>query len=192
MTASNLAVCFAPSLFHIACASRGNPSSSPKWGHKQTAGLPDQRELLEQKAAQECLTVMINESKKIFMVGHVVVYDQYSGFEAVIHETNCTQILGVWMASVPVSIDLWLMKRWQILCLCLQVPEDMLSKCRLSYVELGDPVPIYDLAKRGSDSSSEADYTAHIESSIQGLLKVGHSPPFKWWYTVKSLEKEHV
>lgn len=66
MTASNLAVCFAPSLFHM-FGQRSNPGSSPKRGRKNT-GIPDQKELLEQKAAHECLTTMITECKKLFMV----------------------------------------------------------------------------------------------------------------------------
>ena len=56
----------------------------------------------------------------------------------------------------------------------LQVPEDMLSKCRLSYIELGDPVSIEELGKRTQDPGS-AGYKGYIESCIQGLLKVrGH------------------
>ena len=117
MTASNLAVCFAPSLFHICGSNRSNPAASPKWGRKAT-GIPDQKELQEQKAAHECLNTMIAECKYIFMA-----------------------------------------------------PEEMLSKCRLSYIEQGDPVAIHELGKRRSDGSF-ADYTAYIDTCIQGLLKV--------------------
>lgn len=70
MNASNLAVCFAPSLFHIYGA-RNNPAASPKWGRRQP-GIPDYRELQEQKAAHECLTNMITECKKIFMVNYML------------------------------------------------------------------------------------------------------------------------
>ncbi len=52
-----------------------------------------------------------------------------------------------------------------------QVPEDMLSKCRLSYIELGDPVSIEELGKRTQDPGT-SNYTGYIESCIQGLLKV--------------------
>ena len=64
MTASNLAVCFAPSLFHMFGQ---NPSASPKRGRKST-GVPDAKELQDQRAAHECLTAMISEGKKLFMV----------------------------------------------------------------------------------------------------------------------------
>ena len=72
MNASNLAVCFAPSLFHI-CGSRVPPGASPK-RHRKKEGIPDQRELQEQKAAHECLTEMIINCKKIFMVSHRIEY----------------------------------------------------------------------------------------------------------------------
>lgn len=47
----------------------------------------------------------------------------------------------------------------------------MISKCRLSYIEQGDPVAINELGKKRSDGTY-ADYTAHIDTCIQGLLKV--------------------
>ncbi len=68
MTASNLAVCFAPSLFHM-CGPKSNPTASPRRSRKNM-GIPDERELLEQKAARDCLTTMINECKHIFMVSN--------------------------------------------------------------------------------------------------------------------------
>ena len=36
-------------------------------------GVPDERELLEQKAARDCLTTMINECKHIFMVNLQII-----------------------------------------------------------------------------------------------------------------------
>ena len=47
----------------------------------------------------------------------------------------------------------------------------MLSKCRLSYIELGDPVPFEELSKKRFDGDS-AGHVAYIESCIQGILKV--------------------
>lgn len=67
MTASNLAVCFAPSLFNMGGVRNPNQTPSPRRNRKNI-GVPDARELMEQKAAHECLTVMINECKKLFTV----------------------------------------------------------------------------------------------------------------------------
>ena len=67
MTASNLAVCFAPSLFSLNGTKSATGSPSPRRPRKNI-GVPDARELLEQKAAHECLTTMINECKQLFTV----------------------------------------------------------------------------------------------------------------------------
>lgn len=125
MNASNLAVCFAPSLFHMCGANRGgsNTSSSPKRLRKQT-GIPDQKELLDQKAAHLCLTHMIAECKQLF-----------------------------------------------------QVPEDMLSKCRLPYIEEGNPVSLEELGGHSYNNKAMAPVgqaEIQMENAIQGLLKVSH------------------
>ena len=53
MTASNLAVCLAPSLFHMTV-------SSPL-RRKNTTGSPEQKDLHDNKAARTCLTMMIQK-----------------------------------------------------------------------------------------------------------------------------------
>jgi hypothetical protein len=70
MNASNLAVCFAPSLFNMGGARSINQTPSPRRNRKNP-GIPDARELMEQKAAHECLTVMVNECKKLFTVSFI-------------------------------------------------------------------------------------------------------------------------
>lgn len=76
MTASNLAVCFAPSLFSLNGAKSLTGSPSPRRPRKNL-GVPDARELLEQKAAHECLTTMITDSKQLFTVGSPSIYIRY-------------------------------------------------------------------------------------------------------------------
>ena len=89
MTPSNLAVCLAPSLFHLPATSSSNrtghvgvsisgnnnnasitsggvSSSSPR--RRKTVGVPDQRELSQNKAAHECLLQMINDHRNLFTV----------------------------------------------------------------------------------------------------------------------------
>lgn len=83
MTASNLAICFAPSLFHVYGAREGTPKPSanpPKTreakggagavngGCQKLAPPVFGNELHEQLAAQECLTFMISNAKELFSV----------------------------------------------------------------------------------------------------------------------------
>lgn len=81
MTASNLAICFAPSLFHVYGIREILPKSSDKpakhrgvkggegGGGSQKLTPPiSQNELHEQQAAQECLTFMISYAKELFSV----------------------------------------------------------------------------------------------------------------------------
>ena len=107
MTPSNLAVCLAPSLFHLPATSvssssstshnrsagvngpsngavgggvvpsgNGNNissssssgSSAPSPRRRKTVGVPDQRELSQNKAAHECLLQMINDFRYLFTV----------------------------------------------------------------------------------------------------------------------------
>ncbi|CAJ0941341.1 unnamed protein product, partial [Mesorhabditis belari] len=68
MNAQNLSVCFTPSLFHLS-ASRLN-QISPTRRHKTigAAGMPTEKEMKEQRAAQDCLTTMIVDCRKLFLV----------------------------------------------------------------------------------------------------------------------------
>ncbi len=76
MTAYNLAVCFAPSLFQLGANTTPTKGGihgigSPRRQRKMQAGKPDQRELIENVAANEALALMIKEVKKLFMVSEV-------------------------------------------------------------------------------------------------------------------------
>ncbi|XP_046315210.1 rho GTPase-activating protein 7 isoform X1 [Marmota monax] len=69
MTPTNLAVCLAPSLFHLNTLKREN--SSPRYRvmqRKQSLGKPDQKDLNENLAATQGLAHMIAECKKLFQV----------------------------------------------------------------------------------------------------------------------------
>ncbi|XP_026669776.1 stAR-related lipid transfer protein 13 isoform X2 [Ceratina calcarata] len=70
MTASNLAVCLAPSLFHFnhSNANVTNRSSSVSPRRRKTVGIPDQRELSENKAAHDCLLYLVKMHRELFMV----------------------------------------------------------------------------------------------------------------------------
>ncbi|KAK3880528.1 hypothetical protein Pcinc_014992 [Petrolisthes cinctipes] len=60
MHASNLAVCLAPSLFHL---SVGGSGSSPL--RRRAGGTPEHRDLSENKAAHQCLTLMIQQVSQV-------------------------------------------------------------------------------------------------------------------------------
>ena len=65
MTANNLAVCLAPSLFHNSISTAAaSVQASPR--RRKGAGVPDAKELSEAKAAHECLAFMIEHYRKIF------------------------------------------------------------------------------------------------------------------------------
>ncbi|XP_005387762.2 PREDICTED: stAR-related lipid transfer protein 13 isoform X2 [Chinchilla lanigera] len=84
MTPMNLAVCLAPSLFHLNLLKK---ESSPKVIQKKYAtGKPDQRDLNENLAAAQGLAHMIMECNKLFEVPHEMVAQSRSSYvEAEIH-----------------------------------------------------------------------------------------------------------
>ncbi|KAM4603844.1 rho GTPase-activating protein 7 isoform 2-T2 [Polymixia lowei] len=68
MTPTNLAVCLAPSLFHLNTLRRKESSSPRVMNRKPTLGKPDQRDLNENLAATHGLTHMIQECRKLFRI----------------------------------------------------------------------------------------------------------------------------
>jgi len=77
MNARNLAVCFAPSLFH-ACAGWKTKTSTSREGPPRRArrrravrveeGILSEKDMEVQRAAHECLTTMIVSAKDLFTV----------------------------------------------------------------------------------------------------------------------------
>ncbi|XP_074486122.1 rho GTPase-activating protein 7 isoform X2 [Sebastes fasciatus] len=68
MTPTNLAVCLAPSLFHLNTLRRKESSSPRVMNRKQMLGKPDQRDLNENLAATHGLAHMIQECSKLFRI----------------------------------------------------------------------------------------------------------------------------
>ncbi|XP_045067918.1 rho GTPase-activating protein 7 isoform X1 [Coregonus clupeaformis] len=68
MTCANLAVCLAPSLFHLNTLRRKESSSPRVMNRKQPLGKPDQRDLNENLAATHGLAHMIQECRKLFRI----------------------------------------------------------------------------------------------------------------------------
>ncbi|XP_073899660.1 stAR-related lipid transfer protein 13 isoform X1 [Castor canadensis] len=84
MTPMNLAVCLAPSLFHLNLLKK---ESSPKVIQKKYAtGKPDQKDLNENLAAAQGLAHMIMECNRLFEVPHEMVAQSRNSYtEAEIH-----------------------------------------------------------------------------------------------------------
>ncbi|XP_066572552.1 rho GTPase-activating protein 7 isoform X2 [Amia ocellicauda] len=73
MTPTNLAVCLAPSLFHLNTLKRD--SSTPRSSHrKYSLGKPDQKDLSENLAATQGLAHMVAESSHLFQVPQYWVF----------------------------------------------------------------------------------------------------------------------
>ncbi|XP_044237693.1 stAR-related lipid transfer protein 13 isoform X10 [Ursus arctos] len=84
MTSMNLAVCLAPSLFHLNLLKK---ESSPRVIQKKYAtGKPDQKDLSENLAAAQGLAHMITECDRLFEVPHELVAQSHNSYvEAEIH-----------------------------------------------------------------------------------------------------------
>ncbi|XP_041341061.1 stAR-related lipid transfer protein 8 isoform X2 [Pyrgilauda ruficollis] len=81
MTAGNLAVCLAPSIFHLNVSKK--ESTSPRAIHKKgTMGKPDQKDLNENMAATQGLSHMISDCKKLFQVSHDILLQLSSSYMA--------------------------------------------------------------------------------------------------------------
>uniref|UniRef100_A0A803U1Q6 Rho-GAP domain-containing protein n=1 Tax=Anolis carolinensis TaxID=28377 RepID=A0A803U1Q6_ANOCA len=68
MTPANIAVCLAPSLFHLNTLRRESSSSSRSSQRKYSIGKPDQRDLSENLAATQGLAHMIMECHRLFQI----------------------------------------------------------------------------------------------------------------------------
>uniref|UniRef100_A0A8C8RFY9 Rho GTPase-activating protein 7 n=1 Tax=Pelusios castaneus TaxID=367368 RepID=A0A8C8RFY9_9SAUR len=68
MTPTNIAVCLAPSLFHLNTLRRESSSSSRSSQRKYSLGKPDQRDLSENLAATQGLAHMITECNRLFLM----------------------------------------------------------------------------------------------------------------------------
>ncbi|XP_038631574.1 stAR-related lipid transfer protein 8 isoform X2 [Scyliorhinus canicula] len=81
MTAGNLAVCLAPSLFHLNVPKK--ESSSPRVIRRRgVLSKPDQRDLSENLAATEGLSHMIAECKKLFQIPHDIMVQSRNSYIA--------------------------------------------------------------------------------------------------------------
>ncbi|XP_065058049.1 stAR-related lipid transfer protein 13-like isoform X1 [Rhopilema esculentum] len=60
------------------------------------------------------------------------------------------------------------------------VPEDVMMKCRFTYIEQGDPVFLEDLSSNLSEANSEDGYQTYLENCFSGLLQESQSKTKGW------------
>ncbi|XP_008823235.1 stAR-related lipid transfer protein 13 isoform X1 [Nannospalax galili] len=106
MTAMNLAVCLAPSLFHLNLLKK---ESSPRVIQKKYAtGKPDQKDLNENLAAAQGLAHMIMECNRLFEVPHEMVAQSRNSYaEAEIHAPTLED-LGAQLAESGATFHTYL------------------------------------------------------------------------------------
>ncbi|KAJ6663171.1 hypothetical protein lerEdw1_010307, partial [Lerista edwardsae] len=94
MTAGNLAVCLAPSIFHLNVSKK--ESTSPRMIHKRsTMGKPDQKDLNENMAATQGLSHMITDCKKLFQVPHDMLLQLCNSYMAAdAHPHSLSKLMG--------------------------------------------------------------------------------------------------
>ncbi|XP_077001805.1 stAR-related lipid transfer protein 8 isoform X2 [Tamandua tetradactyla] len=81
MTASNLAVCLAPSIFHLNVSKKDNASPRIK-SKRSLVGRPGPRDLSENMAATQGLSHMISDCKKLFQVPQDMVLQLCGSYNA--------------------------------------------------------------------------------------------------------------
>ncbi|XP_069496871.1 stAR-related lipid transfer protein 13 isoform X2 [Ambystoma mexicanum] len=91
MTPMNVAVCLAPSLFHLNLLKKDN---SPRMIQKKYAtGRPDQKDLNENLAATQGLAHMITEGSKLFEVPHEIIAQSRNSYvEADVHPLTLEEL----------------------------------------------------------------------------------------------------
>ncbi|KAG5848271.1 hypothetical protein ANANG_G00096700 [Anguilla anguilla] len=102
MTSTNLAVCLAPTLFHLNTLKRD--SSSPRvMQRKQSLGKPDQRDLQENLAATQGLAHMIAECKRLFQIPEEMRRCQGSYMDQGLHPPKIEELAQRGAEGPPVS-----------------------------------------------------------------------------------------
>ncbi|KAE8583999.1 hypothetical protein XENTR_v10020780 [Xenopus tropicalis] len=95
MTPGNLAVCLAPSLFHLNISKK--ETSSPRVMHRRgTSGKPGHKDLSENLAATQGLLHMITECKKLFQIPHDMMLQSRNSYVAAdAHPLSLEELAGV-------------------------------------------------------------------------------------------------
>ncbi|KAB1267932.1 StAR-related lipid transfer protein 13 [Camelus dromedarius] len=164
MTSMNLAVCLAPSLFHLNLLKK---ESSPRVIQKKYAtGKPDQKDLSENLAAAQGLAHMIMECDRLFEVSERLR----------LPSSQLLELVSAFLSSVHRSSMHPL----------VQVPLEMVAQSHNSYVEAEiHPPTLEDLGAQLEESG--ATFHTYLEQLVQGLQKEAKEK-FKGWVTCSSAD----
>ncbi|XP_035266247.1 stAR-related lipid transfer protein 13-like isoform X3 [Anguilla anguilla] len=147
MTAGNLAVCLAPSIFHLNVSKK--EGSSPRLIHgRNTTNKPDHRDLNENMAATHGLGHMIVECKKLFQIPPDMMLQSRNSYLAADTHPLPLHGLGINLKGEPVDYRAFLEDSIQ--CLLREMAEKSRgwhsatapSNTELAYKKVGDRPPI--------------------------------------------------
>lgn len=171
MTASNLAVCLAPSLFHFNHSNTNvtNRSSSVSPRRRKTVGIPDQRELSENKAAHDCLLYLVKMHRELFMVSGSMPNVQVVREESFIRRRLESAIVIKFEFEIYIYTSSRIEKEIRVnsfFSWLRQVSSDMLMQCHFNYMEESVPVALEELG-----SELKQDWRGYLYACTTALLK---------------------
>ncbi|XP_048350162.1 stAR-related lipid transfer protein 13 isoform X3 [Sphaerodactylus townsendi] len=189
MTPMNIAVCLAPSLFHLNIIKK---ESSPRAMQKKYAnGKPDQKDLSENLAATQGLTHMITECDKLFEIPHdMVAQSRNSYVDAEVHSPTLEE-LGKQMEDEGGNYQIYLESVMQNLCKEAKekfkgwVACSSIENTDLSYKKVGDGNPL-----RLWKASVEVEAPPSVV--LNRVLRERHlwDEDFLQWKVIETLDKQ--
>ncbi|XP_054244659.1 stAR-related lipid transfer protein 13 isoform X1 [Indicator indicator] len=189
MTPMNIAVCLAPSLFHLNIVKK---ESSPRVIQKKYAtGKPDQKDLSENLAATQGLAHMIMECSKLFEVPHEMVTQSRNSYvDAEVHSPTLDE-LGKQMDEEGGNYQMYLESLMQNLQKEAKekfkgwVTCSSMENTELAYKKVGDGNPL-----RLWKASVEVEAPPSVV--LNRVLRERHlwDEDFLQWKVVESLDKQ--
>ncbi|XP_009905353.1 stAR-related lipid transfer protein 13 isoform X1 [Dryobates pubescens] len=189
MTPMNIAVCLAPSLFHLNIVKK---ESSPRVIQKKYAtGKPDQKDLSENLAATQGLAHMIMECNKLFEVPHEMVTQSRNSYvDAEVHSPTLDE-LGKQMDEEGGNYQMYLESLMQNLQKEAKekfkgwVTCSSMENTELAYKKVGDGNPL-----RLWKASVEVEAPPSVV--LNRVLRERHlwDEDFLQWKVVESLDKQ--
>ncbi|XP_062423098.1 stAR-related lipid transfer protein 13 isoform X2 [Rhea pennata] len=189
MTPMNIAVCLAPSLFHLNIVKK---ESSPRVIQKKYAtGKPDQKDLSENLAATQGLAHMIMECNKLFEVPHEMVTQSRNSYvDAEVHSPTLEE-LGKQVDEEGGNYQMYLESLMQTLQKEAKekfkgwVTCSSLENTELAYKKVGDGNPL-----RLWKASVEVEAPPSVV--LNRVLRERHiwDEDFLQWKIVESLDKQ--